>query len=260
MIDMKKIAALFSITFWAVLFTGCANEELTPFYTQQAQGKIVIRSFSALADSLQVVANGTLLEIGDKDTFAGRIETDYEFVFYDNKTENIDIVSKSTGEILHSYSFTAEKPTDTLSFFAKDGIWLDDVLSTPPGTLSGNGKTGYKFIFPTMNRFSNSGYDGAVDAIIKKTNGEILAVAENITKESFGDFVEFDFSSPPILNVELVKHGTSEPYVAGVPVIVQIVMQNNKSRLIVLNEKVDENGAFSGVEGTINLADLLNFN
>lgn len=258
--DMKNIfkkIILFSSL--ATLFAACTNEDMAPLYGEQKAGKVVIRGYNALEDSLQVVANGEPLEIGDYNAFIGEITKDYEFVYYDNAAKNIDIINKATGAILHSYSFTVAIPVDTLSFYHKDGIWIDDVLSIRPGVLSATGRTGYRFIFPTMNRYSNSGYDGTIDAIIRKTNGQVLGTAENITKDGFSDFIEFAFSSPPILNVELVKHGTTESYVTGQQVIVQMVMQNNRSRLIVLDEKVNESGTFSGVEGTINLVDYFDF-
>ena len=257
---MKNIySVLLLVLAFATLFTGCANEDLTPLYGEQVAGKVVIRGYNALADSIQVLANGEPLKIGTATTFTGRISTDYEFVYYDNATENIDIVNKTTGAIIHSYSFTAATPIDTLSFYQKESIWIDDVLSFEPGVLSGMGRTGYRFIFPTINRFSNSGYNGPVDAIIRKTNGQVLGTAENITKDSFSNYVEFAYAPPPIINVELVKHGTTESYIPGQQVIVQLVMQNNKSRLIVLDEKANESGSFSGVEGTINLVDFFDF-
>jgi hypothetical protein len=258
-IDMKKIYNATFLLLAAIAALSCGNDELTPVYVAQFPGKIVIRSYNALNDSIQVSTNGQLLEIDNYDTFKGDISKDYEFVFYEDQAKNIDIINKVTGEVLKSYSFTEEQPIDTLSFYAKDGIWLEDVLSFQPGVLSGTGRTGYRFIFPTMNRYSNSGYDGPLDAIIKKSNGQVLGTAENITRESFSTFVEFAYAPPPILNIELVKHGTTEPYIAGQPVIVQAVMQNNKSRLIVLDEKADGNGAFTGVEGSVNLVDYFYF-
>ncbi|RWW91715.1 hypothetical protein [Flavobacterium cerinum] len=257
---MKNIfKTMFPVLIFAAFFLGCSNEDLKPIYGEQVAGKVVIRGYSTLKDSVQIVSNGKILKIGEKNTFIGKIIKDYEFVYYDNKEKNIDIINKATGEILHSYNFTASSPNDTLSFYVKDGIWLDDVLSFKPGVLSGTGVTGYKFIFPTMNRYSNSGYDGPIDGIIKKLNGEILGVAENITKDSFSNFVEFAFAPPPIFTVQLVKHGTTDSYIAGQQVVVQMVMQNNKSRMIVLDEKVNENGTFSGVEGIINLTDYFDF-
>lgn len=243
----------------SIFFIGCANEDLTPFYGQQVAGKVIIRGYNATQDSLKVVANGEPLEISGNNAFIGEIIKDYEFVYYNNAAENIDIINKATGQTLHSYSFTALNTTDTLSFYHNDGIWLDNVFSSKPGILSGTGRTGYRFIFPTINRYSDSGYDGTIDAIIRKANGQVMGIAENITKDSFSNFVEFAYAPPPILNVELVKHGTSESYINGHQVIVQLVMQNNKSRLIVLDEKADESGAFSGVEGTINLVDYFDF-
>lgn len=257
---MKNIfKTIFLVLMLAAFFLGCSNEDMKPLYGEQVAGKVVIRGYSTLKDSIQMMTNGKILKIGKEDTFTGKIIKDYEFVYYDNKVKNIDIINKTTGETLHSYNFTTSKQNDILSFYVKDGIYIDNVLSFKPGILSGTGVTGYKFIFPTMNRYSNSGYDGPIDGIIKKLNGEILGVAENITKDSFSNFVEFTFTPPPIFTVQLVKHGTNESYVTGKQVIVQMVMQNNKSRLIVLDEKMNDNGTFSGVEGVINLADYFDF-
>ncbi|TRW27237.1 hypothetical protein FMM05_00955 [Flavobacterium zepuense] len=257
---MKKFfSTLVLLVLLSSLVTGCGNDDLTPLYEEQSPGKIVIRGYSALQDSIQVFANGELLEIGEQNAFKGDIITDYEFVFYNKKTEALEIVNKVSGSVLHSYSFPATTPIDTLSFYVKEGIWIDNVLAFQPGTLTATGRTGYRFIFPTLNRYSNSGYDGPIDAIIKKTNGQVLGISQNITKEGFSTFAEFAFAPPPVINVELVKHGTTESYITGQQVIVQMVMQNNKSRLIVLDEKANESGAFSGVEGTINLVDYFDF-
>lgn len=256
---MKIIKSILPFSLLAFLFMGCANEDMAPLYGQQEAGKVVIRSYSALEDSLQVIADGKILEIGTQTAFTGRIATDYEFVFYDNKAEHLDIINKTTGETLKSYSFTPDTPIDTLSFYTMEGMWIENVLDNKPGVLSATGRVGYRFIFPTMNRYSNSGYNGTVDAIIKKTNGQLLGVVENIGKDNFSSFIEFAYAPPPILNVELVKHGTTESYVTGQQVIVQMVMQNNKSRLIVLDEKVNESGVFAGVNGTLNLADYFDF-
>lgn len=251
------IASLFlSLTF---LLNSCSDEDLTPIYGLQQPGKVVIKSYSALPDSLQVVADGKALKIGSRTAFVGKIVTNYDFVFYDHKIENIDIVNKATGETLKSYNFTTGKPIDTLSFYTNNGIWINNVIQNKPGVLSATGKTGYRFIFPTMNRYSNSGYNGTVDAIIKKVNGQVLGIVQNINKDNFSNYIEFTFASPPIINVELVKHGTTESYVAGQQVIVQMVVQNNKSKLIVLDEKVNENGFFSGVNATINLVDHFDY-
>lgn len=256
---MKIIKNILLFSLLASLFIGCANEDMAPLYGQQEAGKVVIRSYSALEDSLQVIADGKILEIGTRTTFTGKIVTDYEFIFYDNKTEHLDIVNKTSGETLKSYSFTPNTPIDTLSFYTMEGIWIDNVLDNKPGVLSAAGHVGYRFIFPTMNRYSNSGYNGPVDAIVKKINGQLLGVVENISKDHFSNFIEFAYTPPPILNVELVKHGTTESYVTGQQVIVQMVIQNNKSKLIILDEKVDESGVFAGVNGTLNLADYFDF-
>lgn len=257
---MKNIVKpiLFTIL-TAAFFTGCSNEDLKPFYENQKAGKIVIRGYSALKDSLQVMIGGKPLEIDSEDTFTGKITNDYQFVYYDTTTKKIDVVNKQTGKIIRSYEFTGAKATDTLSFYVNEDLYLDKVLTFKPGVLSTTGNTGYKFIFPTQNRYSGSGYNGPIDAIIRKANGEVLGVAENITATGFSDFVEFPYSAPPILQVELVKHGTTDSYISGQKVTMQLAMQSDKSGMIVLEEKADENGAFTGVKGVINLVDFFNY-
>lgn len=260
-IEMKKI--LNTKIFFAlmvVFFSSCANEDLIPIYGEQKPGKLIIKSYNAIEDSLQLRIDGKMVKIGTRDAFVKKIVKNHEFVFYNNELKNVEIIRKSTGQVLHSYSLIPTKPIDTISFYYNDGIWLEKVLSDRPGVLSmPTGRTGYRFVFPTMNRYSNSGYSGAIDAIIRKANGQVLGVAENITKDKFSNFVEFVYAPPPILNIELVKHGTTESYIPGRQVIVQVVMQNNKSKLIVLNEKSNESGVFTGVDGTINLIDYFDF-
>lgn len=256
----NRFTKVFFLTLIVLTFTSCSNDILTPVYGEEQEiGKVVISSYSALEDSLQIVADGKVLEIGTRDAFKEHITTTYNFVFYDHKTEKIDIINKKTGETLQTYNFTTGKPIDTISFYANESIWIDNMLANKPGVLSGTGRAGYRFIFPTMNRYSNSGYNGPVDAIIKKINGQLLGIVENITKEDFSNYIEFAFAPPPIITIELVKHGTTESYINGQPVILQMVMQNNKSKLILLNEKANESGVFTGVEGNTNIADYFEF-
>lgn len=254
---IKKIVLFAVLT---ILFIACTNENLAPLYGEQQPGKVVIKSYNAMEkDSVQLVANGVVKKIGKKDTFIKKIVDNYEFVFYENKVENIEVVSKASGKILKTYSYTVNKPVDTLSFYYNDGIWLDNVVSNKPGKLSSTNNTGYRFIFPTMNRYSNSGYNGSIDAIIRNYSGQVVGLVENITKDRFSNFVEFIYSTPSVLNIELVKHGTKESYINGKPIIIQIGMQRNKSKLMVLDEKADANGVFSKVEATINLVDYFDF-
>jgi hypothetical protein len=237
-------------------FIACQGD-MEPTYQQQEVGKVVIRGY-ALNDSVQVEAN-KFLEINDKDTFIGSINMDYDFVYYDQQDETINVLDKKSGSTLHTNVFTTEKVTDTLSFFYTSDYYIDNVLSYKPGTLSQTGYAGFRFIFPTYNRYSNSGYTGMLDGIIRKVNGEQLAVAQNISQDSASDFVEFPYGAPPVLKMELVKHGTTESYVSGKQVFVSLVMQANKSQVVVLDEKKDENGAFSGVNGSINLTDYFEY-
>lgn len=240
-----------------VFFSSC-EEVAIPYYDEQEPGKIVIRGLS-VTDSIQITANDELLEIDDEDTFKGVIQKDYEFVYYNNANEVLKIIDKQTQTTIGTYTFTTAKPTDTLAFFYKPGIFIDNVYASKPGVLSKQGNTGYKFIFPNLNSYSQSGYDGPIDGIIRNTAGQVLGVAQNITKDNFSTFVEFSFAAPPILKMELVKHGTTESYITGKQVIVTLIMQNNKSQMIVLEEKHDANNVFSGVEGTINLGDFFEF-
>lgn len=253
----KKIVLFAVLT---ILFIACTNENLTPLYGEQQPGKVVIKSYDAMEkDSVQFIINGVIKKTGKKDAFIKKIVDNYEFVFYDNKTENIEVVNKASGKILKTYSYTVDKPIDTLSFYYNEGIWLDNVVKNKPGKLSNTNNTGYRFVFPTMNRYSNSGYDGPIDVIIRNYGGQVVGLAENITKDRFSNYVEFAYSTPSVLNIELVKHGTNESYIAGKKIIIQIGMQKNKSKIIVLDEKADTSGAFNKVEGTINLVDLFDF-
>lgn len=255
--NLIKIVIAFLIT--TIFLSACTNDNLIPVYQEQKAGKVVIKGYNASQDSIQVSLDGKLLVIDNRDAFLKKIEKTYEFVFYDNSTKTIEIINKKTKQVLHSYNFTAAKPVDTLSFYAKENIWIENVLSQKPGTLSTTKNTGYRFIFPNINLYAKSNYAGTLDAIITKANGQEIGVVQNITKNSFSAFLEFPFGSPPILNIELVKHGTTESYIPGKKVAFQTVMQTNKSKLIVLEEKADANGVFSGVDGTINLTDYFSF-
>lgn len=255
--NLVKVVIAFLIT--TICLSSCTNDNLTPLNQEQKAGKVVIKGYNALPDSLQVSLDGKLLVVDKRDAFVKKIEKTYEFVFYDNSIKTVTIINKKTKQVLHSYTFTTAKPIDTLSFYAKENTWIENVLSQKPGTLSTTKNTGYRFIFPNFNGYAKSSYTGALDAIITKANGQEIGIVQNITKNTFSTFFEFPFSSPPILNIELVKHGTTESYVPGKKVTFQTIMQTNKSKLIVLEEKADANGVFSGVEGTINLTDYFSF-
>lgn len=255
---MKKLLLETAVFCILLILTACVNEDLTPIYGPQEPGKIVLRGYNAAADSIHISINGEFLELNDKDAFVNEISKDHGFVFYDNEAKNIAIISQATGDTLQSYTFTTQQPIDTLSFYIKPDFYIDGVLSFTPGVLSATGQTGYRFIFPTQGLYSNGDYDGPLDGIIRKTNGQQLGVVENITKTSFSTFSEFPFSAPPILKMELVKHGTTESYINGQQVFVTMVMASNKSRLVILEEVAAE-GAFSGVNGTIDLVDFFDF-
>ena len=244
-----------------VFFESCTNDSLTPLYGTETNqpGKVVITGYSALNDSIQININGKLLVKEKKTAFTKKIETEYQFVYYGDKNETFEVTDKVTKQILHTYNFTTAKPIDTLSFFAKENIWIEHVSAIKPGVLSKTGNNGYKFIFPTQNLYSKSGYEGNIDGILRKINGQTIGVVENINKNTFSAFIEFPYSSPPTVLMELVKHGTTESYIPGQKVTVILTMSNNKSKLIVLDEKADANGAFSSVDGSLNLVDYFVF-
>ncbi|MFC0077714.1 hypothetical protein ACFFLS_11735 [Flavobacterium procerum] len=252
--------------FFSILITlviSCSSDELLPFYSDETNqpGRVTINGYSALSDSLQISVNDKIIQINkDKKTaFVKKIEKEYDFVYFGSKEKTFSIINKTTKEVLHTYQFNAQKVKDTISFFAKENLWIDNISRIKIGVLSKPGNSGYRFIFPNQNVYSKSGYTGDIDGIIRKINGQVLGTVENINKDKFSPFIEFPFSSPPTILMELVKHGTTESYVPGQKIIVIMTMSINKSKLIVLEEKADTNGAFSGVDGTLNLTDYFVF-
>jgi hypothetical protein len=261
---MKNIltrVVIFSIII--AFFTSCANDELTPLYGNETgqPGKVVITGYSALNDSIQINVNGKLVALGinKKTAFTKKIETEYQFVYFGDQGRTFEIINQATKQVLHTNNFTVERPIDTLSFFAKENIWIENISAIKPGVLTKSGNTGYKFIFPTQNVYSKSGYEGNLDGILRKLNGQTIGTIENINKDVFSAFIEFPYSSPPTILMELVKHGTTQSYIPGQKVIVILTMSINKSKLIVLDEKQDANGAFAGIDANLNLVDYFVF-
>ncbi len=254
----KIVNALFFLI--ALLFLeSCTNDELVPYYQEQKAGKLVIRGYNARADSIQIAVNGKIIKIGNKNAFVKNIVRDYDFVIYENAPKDVVITNKRSKEILHSYHITSNKSIDTISFYHKKDLWVDNVLATKPGVLTKAGNAGFKFIFPTFNKYSNTAYKGNLDGIIRNLDGQTVAVAQNIGQNQYSTFVEFPASLPPIIKMELVKHGTTESYIAGKQIFVVMLMTKDKSRLIVLDEKKADNGQFSGVDGSLNLVDFFEF-
>ena len=260
---MNLLPKLFVFLILITLVTSCSTDEKLPFYSNETNqpGRVTISGYSALNDSLQVRVNDKIIEINkDKKTaFVKKIEKEYDFVYFGSQGKTISILNKNTKAVLHTYQFNAQKVKDTISFFAKENLWIDNISRIKPGVLSKTANSGYKFIFPNQNVYSKNSYTGNLDGIIRKINGQVLGTVENINKEKFSSFIEFPFSSPPTILMELVKHGTTESYIPGQKVTVIMTMSVNKSKLIVLEEKLDANGNFSGVEGTLNLTDYFVF-
>lgn len=261
---MKNILTrVFVFSIIIALFSSCANDELTPLYgTEKNQpGKVVVIGYSGLSDSIQIMVNKKPIEIGKekRSSFAKKVELDYEFVYHGDEEKTFEITSKTTNQVLRTYHFDAKKTKDTLSFFSEENIWLDKVVSLKPGVLKQPGYNGFRFVFPTFNLYSKTEYNGKLDGIVRKINGQILGVVENINATEYSDFIEFPYTSPPTIFLDIVKHGTTESYVPGKRVRVNITMSVNKSKLIILQEKADATGTFTGVEGTLNLADYFTY-
>ncbi|RWW91947.1 hypothetical protein [Flavobacterium cerinum] len=238
-------------------FTACEKDTFLPYYPSQTRGKMTIIAYAT--DSINIDANAKPLLFDDEDIFIKNINEIYEFVSFDNQDEVLHIKDYQTGLTIHTYTYANAAPRDTISFFYKKDYFIDNVLSFKKGSLSQTGRTGYKFIFPNMGAYSGSTYTGALDAIIRNLSGQVLGVAQNITKEDFSTFVEYPFNPPPVIKVELVKHGTNESYIGGKQIIVEMVMQSNKSKMIVLEETQDESNTFTGVTGSIDLTQYFDF-
>ena len=54
---------------FAIFVTACTNENMALQYPEGIEGKVVIRSYNAMQDSLQINAGGKFLQINKKDAF-----------------------------------------------------------------------------------------------------------------------------------------------------------------------------------------------
>lgn len=254
-----KISKILLFSIVLILFQACVNEDMVPYYEKQQPGKVVIRGYNAQKDSIQIAVDGKILKDGKIDAYIKKISKDHEFVFYGDKTKVVEITNKISKKLISSYALTTAKPIDTISFYTKEELLIENVLATKPGKITKTGNAGFKFIFPTLNKYSASGYTGKLDGIMRKVNGEIVGTVKNIGKDTHSDFIEFPASLPPIIRMELVKHNTTESYINGKQVITIMLMTANKSRLVVLDERKDENGKFLNVDASLNLVDYFDF-
>lgn len=252
-----KIVKILLFSIVLILCQACINDDMVPYYEQQQPGKVVIRGYNALKDSIQIAVDGKIIKTGKVDAYTKKIVKDYEFVFYGDKDKVVEITNKASKKIIHSYRLTNKNPKDTISFYVKEDLWIDNVLSAKPGKLTKTGYAGFKFIFPTLNKYAASGYTGKLDGIMRKVNGELVGVVKNIDKDSYSDFIEFPASLPPIIRMEIVKHNTTEPYIKDKPIITIMLMTANKSRLIVLDERKDGDAVY--VDASLNLVDFFDF-
>lgn len=254
-----KIVPILLFSIVLLLCQACINEDMVPYYEEQQPGKVVIQGYNAQKDSIQIAVDGKILVEGKTNGYIKKVTKNYEFVFYSNKTKLVEITNKVSKQLLQSYQLTTAKPIDTISFYTKEDLWINNVLATKPGKITQTGNAGFKFIFPTFNKYSASGYTGKLDGIMRKVNGEVLGVVKNIGKDTYSDFIEFPSSLPPIIRMELVKHNTTESYINGRQVITVMLMLPNKSGLIVLDERKDANGKFQNVDASLNLVDFFDF-
>lgn len=254
-----KIVPILLFSIVLILCQACINEDMVPYYEKQQPGKVVIRGYNAQKDSIQIAVDGKILKEAKIDAYIKKIAKDHEFVFYSDKAKVVEITNKVSKQLLYSYKLTTAKPIDTISFYTKEDLWIENVLSAKPGKITQAGYAGFKFIFPTLNKYSASGYTGKLDGIMRKVNGEVVGVVKNIGKDAYSDFIEFPSSLPPIIRMELVKHNTTESYINGRQVITVMLMLPNKSRLIVLDERKDQSGKFLNVDASLNLVDYFDF-
>ncbi len=245
----KKSVLKISLSLALLFGVIACQSDLEPQDHSDVAGTFVIKGYAT--DTVYLKVGDMFLENREETKFIKEIDLEYKFVYQNGEAQSIDVLSNESGEEIITYSFTAEAPTldnyitrNTIAFLYTPDFLMKNVYNFEPGELSASGNVGYKFMFPAMNKISNSGYIGALDGIITNyVTKEQLAVVENITTDNFSDFVEFPYSSPNIIEMELVKHGTTESYVEGETIIVQMIMKKSKSRLIVLNETSDSNEA-----------------
>ncbi|MGA9650485.1 hypothetical protein [Pedobacter sp.] len=233
-------------------------------------GKMSIQGYVLSdTDSVRVSANDKDIEVNKKTIFTKKLETSYQFVsYFNNPTQkSFKVINNRTQEVMITEDLDFSDPTaqlqDTISFFYKSpSILIKDVYKDKPGKLTSNNHTGFRFMFPNMNYYSKSDYTGTVDAILTKfPSGELIARVENIGKERFSEYIEFLYYSPPIMRLQLVKHGTTESYLnSGVAVTVDISLQTGKSKLIIIEEKTDANGIFNGINASLDLRTYFTIN
>ncbi len=263
---MKHILSITAcILVGLVLFQSCEKDLEENEYNFGFEGTIFFNSYAVKGDTLQVVVNDSVYST----TFSLLKSFEYGFVKYYGveKDLKVSIVNQNTLDTVHTYNFSfvddeGQVAIDTTSFYYKsNGTFIDNAMDIEAGTLSdSSNNVGLWFIFPNMNYYSHSSYEGTVDVIIADwLTGEAIDTAENVGADAFGDFVEFSYSSAilaGLVNLQIVKHGTGESYLDdGSDVTIEKWQTiQATSKLIVLEESADDNGSFEGLEANIDLA------
>ncbi len=255
---------------------SCENDDLKEEnYLSSRPGKLFIEGY-AKNDTIQVTVDDVLITDinGDKinTEFTKKVSIETSFI-YQNTSKTVKFFSYFGKKRTELKSFRLNPPEDQpqfgdnieneniMTFFAAPGIFIDNVYQYNPGVFSDASidQVGFKFIFPAMNYISKSDYKGKLDAIITSFRGTELGVVENIGADSFSDFIEFPFTAPPFVFIELVKHGTKESYIPGETVKIRKAIKKNTSGLIVLNEEGNEDGSFKEVKATIDLTEYFDY-
>lgn len=254
-------------------FIACSNTDLEE-QTLPLLGKVTVEGF-ALDISVQVKEDGTLLqEAGSSENteFTEDVILNFEFT-HTNQPKIIELLSYQDDKQTSLKNYSIDPPEeaqtelgenafstfDKITFFLTPDMLLDDVFQHSPGVLTNPDNVGYKFMFPTINRISKSGYEGTLDAIITSFRGQELGVVENINTETFSNFIELPYGAPPFIYIELVKHGTTESYISGETIKIRKIIKKNTSGLIVLNEVANDDGSFKEVSTSIDLTTYFNY-
>ncbi len=262
---MKQAFIILGAIVVMLIFHSCEDSLTNHVYYFGFIGTITFTTYAAEGDTLQIVYNDSAYA-----TYTMKNSLEYDFIKYYEKESDLDfyIINKSTTDTIHTYSFSFIDDDDQsadgiVSFYYKsNGIFIDSTSFISAGVLSDTKNDfGVRFMFPNMNYYSNSSYEGTVDVIISDNGtGDEIDTVEDVSTDAFSDFVEFPYSSATsgLVDLQIVKHGTSESYLDdGSDVIIEAwKITQAASKLFLIEETADDNGNFSGVESTLSLTTI----
>ena len=285
------IIKLMGVAFIGLNILACTSNTLEiedELYSKVVKGYLGFKGYAT--DSIQFRVDGYNLKkehrvassvVGWLDAYQGDFdfsESYDQFVFtYVNGEKTLEIVSKKDQNVLYTTVLKApevvlnegkydEEPTEPIiipSFFASTGAFLENVEEQyAPGVLTDPANVGFKFMFPNINYFSKAGSKaGDLEVLITNASDKELARVALKEGNTFSEFVEFPFTDTkglPYVYITVVKHGTTEPYIAGLEKGVKGISLNTSS-LILLEEVANKDGSFKGISALIDLMDYFDF-